>query len=156
MDMLFANVIGGIDWREIGSHIGLMLLAYLLALPIAWDREQSARGAGLRTFPLVAVGSCSFMLIGLSVLSGSESNARILYGLITGLGFIGGGAILKSDGSITGTATAASLWITGAMGAAVAWQRYEIALLLSLVDFLTLRIGAKLKKSSRKPTPPVD
>lgn len=150
MDSESLTEIGAVDWRMVGSHLGLMILAYLLALPIAWDREHRARGAGLRTFPLVAVGSCGFMLIGLSVLSGSESYARILYGLITGLGFICGGAILKSEGSVTGTATAASLWITGAMGAAVAWQRYEIALMLSLVDFLTLRIGAKLKKYSRR------
>lgn len=134
-----------IQWHLIASRVGHMMLAYVLALPIAWDREQSARGAGLRTFPLVAVGSCGFMLIGLSVLAGSESHARILYGLITGIGFIGGGAILKSGGGVKGSATAASLWITGAIGAAVAWQRYEIALFLSLLDFLTLRLGRVIK-----------
>lgn len=145
-----------IQWQTIASHVGHMMLAYVLALPIAWDREQSARGAGLRTFPLVAVGSCGFMLIGLSVLTGSESHARILYGLITGIGFIGGGAILKSGGGVKGSATAASLWITGAIGAAVAWQRYEIALFLSLLDFLTLRLGQVIKKFAINPKNPPD
>ncbi|MGD8430928.1 MAG: MgtC/SapB family protein, partial [Ectothiorhodospiraceae bacterium] len=64
---------------------------------------------------------------------------RILYGLMTGIGFIGGGAILKDGGNVSGTSTAASIWITGAIGAAVAWNRYEIALVLSGVTFATLR-----------------
>lgn len=136
-----------LEWPTIGSHLGHMLLAYILALPIAWDRERRSQGAGLRTFPLVAVGSCAFVLIGMAVLSDSESHARILYGLMTGLGFIGAGAILKSEAGIKGSATAASIWITGAMGAAVAWQRYEIAVFLSLIDFLTLRLGARLKRA---------
>lgn len=134
-------------WNNLASHLGHMALAYVLALPIAWDREYRSQGAGLRTFPLVAVGSCAFVLIGMAVLSNSESHARILYGLMTGLGFIGGGAILKSEAGVKGSATAASIWITGAMGAAVAWQRYEIAIFLSLVDFLTLRLGARLKRA---------
>jgi putative Mg2+ transporter-C (MgtC) family protein len=134
------------DWHQIGSHLAKMILAYLLALPIAWDQEKSARGAGLRTFPLVAVGSCGYVLVGLYVLTGSESHARILYGLMTGIGFIGGGAILKQDRYVTGTATAASIWITGAVGAAVAWNRFEIAVLLSIINFLTLRLGKRLKE----------
>lgn len=138
--------ITSIDWAVISSHLAKLILAYVLALPIAWDQERSARGAGLRTFPLVALGSCGYVLVGLYVLSGSESHARILYGLMTGIGFIGGGAILKQHAQVTGTATAASIWITGAVGAAVAWDRYEIAILLSLINFLTLRMGGKVKE----------
>lgn len=135
-----------IDWRQIFSHLIRIALAYALAVPIAWDREKASRGAGLRTFPLVAVGSCGYVLIGLQVLEDSEGHARILYGLMTGIGFIGSGAILKEDGNVKGTATAASIWITGAIGAAVAWQRYDIAVLLSTLNFLTLRLGRSLKK----------
>jgi putative Mg2+ transporter-C (MgtC) family protein len=127
------------------SHLGHILVAYLLALPLGWQREAFARGPGLRTFPLVAAGSCSYLLIGYS-LEGSESHARLLYGLMTGIGFIGGGSILKSRGDITGTATAASLWNTGALGAAVAWHRYEIAIVLSVVNFLTLWLVKPLKE----------
>ncbi|HKK14042.1 MAG TPA: MgtC/SapB family protein [Gammaproteobacteria bacterium] len=133
--------LGNINWQLVASHLVLMTVAYALALPIAWDREREARGAGLRTFPLVALGSCGYVLIGLQVLHGSQSQARILYGLMTGIGFIGGGAILKGEGSVHGTATAASIWITGAIGAAVAWGRYEIGVVLSLITFLTLYLG---------------
>ncbi|GAB4193543.1 MAG: MgtC/SapB family protein [Roseiflexaceae bacterium] len=129
-----------INWLQIGSHLLHLLVAFLLALPIGWDREQSARSAGLRTFPLVAIGSCAFVLIGRDVLGPDpQAQARIIEGLMTGIGFIGGGAILKSRASVHGTATAASIWNTGAVGAAVAYDLVEIALVLALINFATLR-----------------
>ena len=136
-----------VDWTRILSHLISVTAAYLLALPVAWDREKEARSAGLRTFPLVAVASCGYMLLAISVLgSGSESTSRIIQGLITGIGFIGGGAILKDRGGVHGTATAASIWNTGAIGAAVAFRRYEIAIVLSLINFATLRLLTQLKQ----------
>lgn len=69
-----------------------------------------------------------------------------MQGIITGMGFIGGGAILKNSGNVTGIATASSLWSTGAMGIAVAWQRYEIALVISLLMFVPLSAGTEAKK----------
>ncbi len=79
--------------------------------------------------------------------SSSESTSPIIQGLITGIGFIGGGAILKDRGSVHGTATAASIWNTGAVGAAVAFGRYEIALVLSVINFATLRLLTPLKRN---------
>jgi len=128
-----------VDWSVVFTHLREMALAYAFAIPIAWDRERRARTAGLRTFPLVAVAACGYMLIGYEVLDSTDAEARVIQGLMTGMGFIGGGAILKHDGVVQGTATAASLWATGAIGLAVASQRLEIALLISLVTFLTLR-----------------
>src|SRR5690606_9995456 len=72
---------------------------------------------------------------GQAVLADSvEAQARIIAGLMTGIGFIGGGAIIKYEGSVYGTATAASIWGTGLIGAAVAYGRYEIAVLISLLS----------------------
>ena len=139
MEQWMANL-PNVDWTLIKLHLLDIVIAYILALPIGWDRESQSRGAGLRTFPLVAIGSCGYMLVSMSVLDGDESHARTLYGLMTGIGFIGGGAILKNKQGVAGTATAASIWITGAIGAAVAWGRYEIAIVLSLVTFLTFRL----------------
>lgn len=127
------------DWSVVLRHLVTMVLAYLFAIPIAWDRETHARTAGLRTFPLVAVAACAYMLIGYQVLESTDAEARVIQGLMTGMGFIGGGAILKHGGKVQGTATAASLWATGAIGLAVASQRLEIAALISVVTFLTLR-----------------
>lgn len=134
-----------INWPTIWSNLILMGIAYVLALPIGWDRERNDRSAGLRTFPLVALATCAFMLVAIDVLSDQNARARVLQGLITGMGFIGGGAILKGSEKISGTATATSLWSTGAVGAAVAWQRFEIAIILSLLTFVTLYFAPNVK-----------
>jgi len=138
------DLIPDFDWNVVLIHVRDLLYAYLLALPIGWDRERNERSAGLRTFPLVAVAACAYMLVGLQVLDSSGAEARVMEGIITGIGFIGGGAILKSvvkgDSYVSGTATAASLWLTGAIGVAVATGRLEIALVLSVTTFLTLRL----------------
>ncbi|MEZ4751442.1 MAG: MgtC/SapB family protein [Bdellovibrionota bacterium] len=127
------------------SNLWHLLVAYLLALPIGWEREKNAESAGLRTFPLVAVGACGFMLTGASVLSGDEAYSRLMYGLMTGIGFIGGGAILKVGREAHGTATAASLWNVGAIGMAVAWNRFEIAFVLTAINFVTLELIRPIK-----------
>lgn len=86
------------------------------------------------------------MLVGMLVFKGSDAEARVMYGVITGIGFIGGGAILKGNDQIVGTATAASIWNTGAIGVAVAYSRYEIAVVLSIVNFVILQFSTPLKR----------
>ena len=141
-----------VSWRDVLDQLLHLGVAFMLAAPLGWDRERSERGPGLRTFPLVAIGSCAFLLIGQRVVEGSESHARLLYGLMTGIGFIGGGSILKGGGNVTGTATAASIWNTGAIGAAVAWRSYEIAIALATANFLLLRFGTTAKFTAGRRT----
>ena len=139
------------DWSAIANNLIHLGVAYLLAIPIAWNREKYSRSAGLRTFPIVAMSTCGYMLIGMQVLDTTDAEARVMYGIITGMGFIGGGAILKSDKGrdVSGTATAAALWGTGAIGLAVAWGRFEIALLLSALTFCTLQFIYPIKERLR-------
>ena len=133
------------------SHLVALALAYGLALPIGWNREKEERSAGVRTFPLVAMAACSFVLISTSLPGATpDVQSRILAGLMTGIGFVGGGAILKQGDRATGTATAASLWATGAIGAAVGYGELDIAVILSLVIFLTLTLLAPLHKAAQK------
>lgn len=102
---------------EVLSHVVNLAVAYVLALPIGWNREREERSAGIRTFPLVAMAACGFVLVAIGVLgAASPGQARILEGLMVGVGFIGGGAILKHGTQAVGSATAASLWATGALG----------------------------------------
>lgn len=134
---------------EVFSHLINLAISFGLALPIGWDRERAERSAGIRTFPLVAMAACGFVLIAVRVLGAdSMGQARILEGLITGIGFIGGGAILKHGTQALGTATAASLWATGALGAAVGYGLYDIAVILSAVTYVTLRYLAPAKESA--------
>ena len=88
------------------------------------------------------------MIVGMQVLTTTDAESRVLVGVITGMGFIGGGAILKDDSGVSGTATAASLWVTGALGLAVAFNRYEVAMALSLVTYLTLQLIPHVKEQA--------
>jgi len=112
-----------IDWSMRLHHPTNLLVAYARAITIGRECERMSRGVGLRTFPLVATASCGFVLLGVEVLSAhdasAEAHARILYGLMTGIGFI---------------------------GAAVGWQRYEIAVVLALLTVITLRLFQPLKR----------
>lgn len=132
---------------DIGPHAVALAIAYVLALPLGWNREREERSAGLRTFPLVAIASCGFVQAAEGMTAGNaEAMARIIEGLITGMGFIGGGAILRLKDSVKGTATAASLWVTGAIGVAVGLGSYDIAVMMALTAFVTLWILSPLKR----------
>jgi putative Mg2+ transporter-C (MgtC) family protein len=124
-----------------------LVVAYALAFPIGWNREREERSAGLRTFPLVAVASCGFVQAAEHLtVDQPEAMARIVEGLITGMGFIGGGAILRMKDSVKGTATAASLWVTGAIGTAVGLGSYDVAIVLAVVTVGTLWILSGVKE----------
>lgn len=141
--------------REIAKLAG----AYVLALPVGWYREREAHTIGLRTFPLVSVAACGYVLLGQPAGQASpDVQSRIIQGLVTGIGFIGGGAILKNDSTVHGAATAAAIWSTGVVGAAVAEDRWAVAAALSLLTLLTLRVLMPLKEKlyerDKTPGPP--
>lgn len=119
-------------------------LAYVLTAFIGWNREREEHNLGIRSFPIVGMASCGYLLI-LGPNPNAADQSRVLQGLIAGIGFIGGGAILKDGATIIGTATAASVWNAGVIGAAVAMQRYDIAIILSLLNVLTLQLLLPLK-----------
>ena len=132
---------------DVFAHLRDLVIAYLLALPIGWDQEREVRSAGLRTFPLVAGASCGFVLVAVALFGPRNvAHARVLEGLITGIGFIGGGAILKSGTEVRGTATAASIWTTGVVGAAVGFGLYDIGVVLAALNFGTLRVLRAVKR----------
>ena len=128
-----------------------LIASVLLVLPVAWDREQKGPSMGLRTFPLVSLGSCAYVLIGLSLVSTEEHDVlvRIMQGLMSGIGFVGGGAILKDDDHVRGTASAASIWVTGALGAAVGFQLWELAIALSVANFALIFTMTRIKREIR-------
>ncbi|MBA2237983.1 MAG: MgtC/SapB family protein [Lysobacter sp.] len=128
-----------------------LLGAVALAFPIGWNRERHGDTMGVRTFPLVAVGSCAYVLIAEQFIGPEHSPdamARVLQGLMTGIGFVGGGAILKHDDRVSGTATAASIWVVGAIGAAVGLGYWNHAISLAIMNFLVVTVFAKFKERS--------
>jgi putative Mg2+ transporter-C (MgtC) family protein len=137
------------DWGYFEITAVKIGVAYLLALPTGLMRERQAHGVGIRTFPIVAIASCGYLLIMQGMGSGPDAlaaNSRVLQGLVAGIGFVGGGAILKEGMSVHGTATAASIWNTGAIGAAAAMGRYEVAVVLAILNLFTMYALAPLKK----------
>jgi putative Mg2+ transporter-C (MgtC) family protein len=147
------------DWQVFGTIAAKVIVAYLLALPIGWEREQVQHSVGLRTFPLVAMASCGYVLLADTFVGGhftgvdAAARSRIIQGLTTGIGFIGGGAIMRGRGNVHGTATAASIWNTGVIGAAVAESHFEIALVLSLLNLITLHLLVPWKERADHPKP---
>jgi putative Mg2+ transporter-C (MgtC) family protein len=154
MDLGFA-----VDLDRFAVQLVRLLVAYGLSLPMAWDREQSNRSLGLRTFPLVAVASCAFVLVGQSEtgLSGEpQAMSRVLQGIIAGVGFLGGGAIVKQGMTVRGAATAAAVWLTAALGVAVADGELAIAAGLGFIGFATLRWLGPLKRAAVRRAKPED
>jgi len=141
-----------IHWQADLHDIGRLALAYLLALPVGWYREKEAHSVGVRTFPLVAMASCGYILLAVPEYHNSiEAQSRVIQGMVAGIGFIGGGAILKAEGNVHGTATAASIWNTGVVGAAVAEDRFLMAAILAAMNLFALRVLLpwKLKLDAR-------
>ncbi|HKE22476.1 MAG TPA: MgtC/SapB family protein [Bryobacteraceae bacterium] len=154
-----ALMLMAIDWsNETWRDIAKVLFSYGLALPVGWHREKEEHSVGVRTFPLVAMASCAYILAASPIGHFSiDAQSRVLQGLLAGIGFIGGGAILKSEGTVHGAATAASIFSTGVVGAAVATDRYWLAVLLAILNLLTLRIlwpvKQKLDRGTNDPPP---
>ena len=117
-----------------------VVVAALLGGIIGWEREQKGRAAGLKTHILVAVGSALFVLAPyLAGIDGGD-NTRVMQGIVSGIGFLGAGAILRSrDGSrVEGLTTAASIWMTAAIGMAVGIGQAMLALVATLLPWLVV------------------
>jgi len=134
------------SWPDIMSDALHLSLAYVLALPVGWNREREGHSAGLRTFPIVSVAACGFVMLGMALPgANADVSSRMLQGLITGIGFIGGGAILHDKEGVIGTATAASIWNIGIVGAAVGFGLYHIAVILAVINLISLKVLTPLK-----------
>jgi putative Mg2+ transporter-C (MgtC) family protein len=128
------------DWLIDLESAAKIVAAYLLAMPVGYAREKEAHSVGVRTFPVVAMAACGYALMGTTFGAHSpDTTSRIVQGVVAGIGFVGGGAILKSENHVHGTATAASIWNIAAMGVAVALDHYLIAIALALLNLITLR-----------------
>ena len=105
-----------------------LLVAGLLGALIGYERELRAKGAGVRTHVLVALGAALFMIISQNGFAGAErfDAARVAAGVVTGIGFLGGGIIMKKT-HVSGLTTAAGLWVTGAIGMGAGCGLYLMA-----------------------------
>ncbi|MEA3493341.1 MAG: MgtC/SapB family protein [Candidatus Margulisiibacteriota bacterium] len=118
-----------------------LVLSFILGGLIGWLREKEGKTAGLRTHILVSVGSALFMMLSaeMLMLSGLADPGRIAAGVVTGIGFIGAGAIVQARGSVIGITTAASIWVTAAIGMACGISYYVGAIATTIITLITLQ-----------------
>ena len=125
------------SWYEI---IFRLFLAIVLSGIIGFERELHGRPAGLRTHVLVALGAALVMLISVDGFGGTGDPARLAAQVVSGIGFLGAGAILRDGGDIKGITTAATLWICGMIGLACGNGYYLGAVITSLFVFIFILV----------------
>jgi len=140
---LVESIIAEISF-DVGGFITNFLIPGLLAVlfggAIGFQRERTDRPAGLRTHSLVCLGSTAFTLVSyLGFISfASTDYSRVASGIVTGIGFIGAGAIFRRGPLVKGVTTAASIWIVAAIGMALGTKLYYLALLLTVFGYIIL------------------
>ncbi len=136
-------------WESEILIVERILLALVLGGIIGWEREKERKAAGLRTNMLVSLGAAAFIMVGLFSFPKSDSVARLAANIITGIGFLGAGAIIARGVSVKGLTTSAALWVSAAVGLACGIGQYFLAIFSAVVVFLVLRFGALEKKTIR-------
>ena len=139
---------------DIVLDLSLRLLAAAgFAALIGYERELRAKGAGIRTHVLLALGAALFMIVSQYGFEGADKfdASRVAAGVVGGLGFLGGGIIMKTKNHVTGLTTAAGLWVTGAIGMACGSAMYVLTavcvvltlICLELLNFYSVKLGDK-------------
>jgi putative Mg2+ transporter-C (MgtC) family protein len=110
--------------------------AFIIGAVIGLEREFRSKPAGFRTMIIICVGSCLYTI--LSKESNTVSPDRIASNIVTGIGFIGAGVIFKEGITVNGLTTAALIWVTAALGMAVGYHNYPLAIVVSIIVVITL------------------
>ena len=120
-----------------------LVLAAGLGAIVGYEREHVGKPAGVRTHGMVALGAALFTVVSLYGFGGVGDPARVSAQVVTGIGFLGAGAIMHQRGYVHGLTTAASLWVTAAIGVAVGVGMYVMSLETAILVFLLLRFGPR-------------
>ena len=131
------------DWLEVALRLGV---ASLLGGAIGLNRDLHHKPSGLRTLSIVGLGSA---LAVLAVGSDTAAASRIMQGLVTGIGFLGAGVILRdqSNGKVHGLTTAAAIWTTACLGAVCGLGAWRPVLVAAVIMALILAVGGKIEKA---------
>lgn len=157
MNVLWDELAAGIPDSESLARITLRLIvAMIFGAVIGIQRERAGKPAGLRTHMLVSSGTAVFVIASEEFGMNPDSVSRVIQGLVTGIGFLGAGAILKiyDKRVVEGLTTAAGIWMTAALGVAIGLGRFGVALVATLLAWMTLSLVRQLEdilnKGSRK------
>lgn len=119
-----------------------MLVSLALGTAVGWERQAGRKPAGLRTHTLVCMGSTLFVLLTVHAArdygGGSVDPTRIIHGVVTGVGFLGAGSIMRQEGFVQGLTTAASIWMVAAIGVAVGVHAWSLAVTGTVLALIVL------------------
>jgi putative Mg2+ transporter-C (MgtC) family protein len=152
MTTLWTAISDDLDTLRIGVEfwqaVFRILVAAILGAGIGYQRERTHQAAGLRTYMLVTIGSALLVLTIRHAGGGSADISRVMQGVVTGIGFIGAGAIIKRDKEheVRGLTTAAGVWLATAIGMAAGLGRLELAVPGAIVALIVLAALRKLEK----------
>jgi putative Mg2+ transporter-C (MgtC) family protein len=147
-DILWEELTVGVpDLRQLIHVIIKMVFAVLLGGVVGYQRERAGKPAGLRTHILVSLGTAVFVLACHGSGMSSDGLSRVIQGIVTGIGFIGAGTILKLDDErkIVGLTTSAGIWMTAAIGVAVGLGTLGVAMLSTLLTLIVLALVAPIE-----------
>lgn len=155
MDILWEELTAGLpNVRQLIHVLIRLLAATLLGAVVGFQRERVGKPAGLRTHMLVTLGTTVFVLACSGVGMSMDGLSRVIQGIVTGIGFIGTGSILKlnEERDIQGLTTAAGVWMAAAIGVAVGLGSLGVALLSTLFTLIILTLAGLIEPDWRKPS----
>lgn len=126
--------------------LGRIALATLLGAFLGYERERAGKPAGVRTHGMVALGAALFTAVSVDGFEGGGDPARMAAQIVTGVGFLGAGTILHFRGTVHGLTTAASLWVSAAMGTAVGVGMYVMSIETTALVWILLRFGPRVDR----------
>jgi putative Mg2+ transporter-C (MgtC) family protein len=153
MDIIWEELTSGLPDAKQLLHVLIRLIAAsLLGALVGFQRERAGKPAGLRTHMLVSLGTAVFVLACSTVGMSLEGLSRVIQGIVTGIGFIGAGSILKlsEERDIQGLTTAAGIWMTAAIGVAVGFGSLGVALLSTVFTLVILALAVLLEDHAEK------
>jgi putative Mg2+ transporter-C (MgtC) family protein len=123
-----------------------IILAVVLGAAIGLEREIRGKAAGLRTNVLICLGAAVFTIISRQMAGGQDSITRIAAQIVTGVGFLGAGAVIQDRGGIYGLTTAATIWLVASVGMACGAKLYLLAVISTLIAIVVLVGFGQLEK----------
>jgi putative Mg2+ transporter-C (MgtC) family protein len=148
MNVVWEELAAGFPDTETMTRITVrLIIAMIFGAVIGIQRERAGKPAGLRTHMLVSSGAAVFLIACGEFGMDPDSISRVIQGLVTGIGFLGAGAILKlyDKRAVEGLTTAAGIWMTAALGVAVGLGRFGLALVATLLAWMTLSLVRQLE-----------
>jgi putative Mg2+ transporter-C (MgtC) family protein len=124
-----------------------LVLAVVLGGLLGFERELKQKSAGLRTNILIALGSALFTISSIQLASATGDPTRVIAQIVTGIGFLGAGAILRTDNKVQGLTTAATVWVNAALGVAAGGGEYHLAIIAGAVAMLVLLVVGPIENA---------